>query len=75
MNTYYILVNRRTGQIVSGTDKSRNGPPRQMFTDKTGCPPKLFTKTNLESELIHRRINPKTYKVQKVILVAKDGVL
>lgn len=52
----YLVMNRRTGKVVSGTDK-RYSPPHQIYASEFR-PPKLFAADEfLETELNSRGIS------------------
>lgn len=61
---YYAFKNIRNGKYISGTD-FRTTPYRQILSDEYRSP-KILRKCEIEYEMRHRQINPKTYKVVKV---------
>lgn len=61
---YYAFKNIRNGKYISGTD-FRTYPFKQILANEYR-PPILLTKLNIECEIRHRGINPKTYKVVQV---------
>lgn len=67
---YFAIRHRETKEYVSGTD-FRYKPPRCIMADEY-CPPKLFTKPQLEAEILHRKINLKKYEVVAVAVIEKN---
>lgn len=61
---YYAFKNIRNGRYISGTD-FREYPFRQILNTEYR-PPLIVAKHWIETELLHRKINLKTYKVVEV---------
>lgn len=61
---YYAFKNRCNGKLISGTDY-RTNPYRQILADEYRRP-LILNKSQIETEMRIRNINPKTYKIVEV---------
>ena len=72
---WYVIVNRRTGRFVAGTDfTGGKGHYRQRLADEY-LAPRLFTKHEVDFEFKHRGMNPKTYKIVPATIIASEALL
>lgn len=62
---YYAFKNIRNGKYISGTNFCTY-PYRQILVNEYRPPKLMSTKLSVETEIRHRGINPKTYKVVQV---------
>ena len=65
--TYYVFKNRRNGKYISGTNFNYD-KYKQILADSYRPPKLMASDLEVEYEMIHRRINPATYKVVEVEL-------
>lgn len=65
---YYAFKNRRNGKLISGTDFRNPKQYRQILSNEYRRP-LLVCDYQVEFEMNHREINPKTYKVVPVRIV------
>lgn len=69
---YYVIMNKRTKRLVSGTNFDRDGSPIQIYADEFRTP-LLLSEGEVKFQIMRRKIDLNTFRVIRVDILLKEA--